>query len=86
MANATLTRHAEIRFKQRGIRDEVMDCLERYGQIYDQSGGATRIFLPRHGARRAIKDLKRMIRAMESARGITVICNGETILTAYRDK
>jgi len=62
MASVTLTKHAEIRFRQRGIREEVLDCLEKFGEVRAESGGITKIFFSRRSAKRAIKDLKKSIR------------------------
>lgn len=86
MANAILTRHAEIRFRQRGIRKEVLDCLEKHGETRDESCGATRIFLSKRNARRAVKDLKKVIRVIEHGSGVTLMADGSVVITGYRKK
>jgi len=86
MTHVTLTKHAEIRFRQRGIREEVLECLERFGEARDEPCGATKIILPRKRARRAVKDLKKVIRALEHGCDITLLDDGCRVITGYRRK
>ncbi|HFQ89730.1 MAG TPA: hypothetical protein ENK27_06595 [Desulfobulbus sp.] len=81
-----LSRHARIRFRQRGIRDEVVDCLYRFGRMAPAPGGIERVYLGRRESRQAVRELKKVIRILEHAGDITILDGGECIITGYRKR
>lgn len=65
---------------------KVLDCLEKFGEVRTGSGGITQIFFSRRSAKRAIKDLKKSISAIEHAGRITVMTDDCRVITGYRKK
>ena len=80
----TLTRHAELRFKQRGIGNHTLNCLLKYGEVNNAPGGAEIITLPSRIAEKEICILRKEIRRIERSRGMVVIQKDGCILTGYR--
>ena len=81
-----LTRHARKRLTQRGIKAESISCLEKFGREEKTQCGLTRIDLPRRQAKQVIRDLKKTIRTIEHAAGVTVLVDKNKIVTGYRNK
>ena len=82
MTGYILTRHAETRMRQRGIRERdvslILACATR---IDDETW-----LLRERDARRAIEDRKREIQALERLAGCKVVARGESVVTAYRSR
>jgi hypothetical protein len=71
-----LTRHAEIRCQQRGIRPDVVDTLLAYGRR-ERRHGADVCFMDRDAHRRAERDLGRETYARLSDRLRTYLVVGD---------
>lgn len=80
---AMLTRHAEIRCQQRGIRPEVVDTLLAYGRR-ERRHGADVCFMDRDAHRRAERDLgrKTYARLSDRLRTYLVVGDDEQVITA----
>lgn len=76
-----ITRHADVRMNQRGIRRELVALTLQHGsQIGD------RIILGRKEAGKRLEELKRETKALEQVLrkgGVTVVCDGATLITTY---
>ena len=82
MTDCTLTRHAETRMRQRGIRErDVLLILAHATRIDDETW-----FMYKRDVRRAIKERKQEIRALERIAGCKVVARGESVVTAYRSR
>ena len=82
MTDCTLTLHAEIRMRQRGIRERdvplILTCATR---IDDETW-----VMRDRDARQAIEERKREIQALERLAGRKVVVRGESVVTAYRSR
>jgi len=80
MNTLTLSNHAKVRMRQRGLRrtdlDLVLRCASEIGEdVY---------FLSRKDAEREISRRKREIQALERLRDHKVVVADETVVTCYR--
>jgi hypothetical protein len=64
-----MTDHAQTRFRQRGINEQVLDYLIKYGDTKHAPGGALRITLTKRNASKLISALKKEIHKIERAQG-----------------
>ena len=87
-----LTKHAKIRKQQRGIKDETIDLLFKYGKFKRQKGGTGVLVFPRkvkssiEKKHLKIKNLKNAY-AVITAKGKRVtIENSDVITVGYRYK
>ncbi len=78
--NPTLSRHAEARAQQRGIRESDIPVIIAAGTpVSDDS-----VFLMARDVDREIQRRKREICALERLRGCRVVIEGQTVVTTYR--
>lgn len=77
------TNHAKTRLRQRGIREEVMFYLQKYGKTSFAPGGAMKISITRRDINKIIGDLKKEIRWIEQSCGVIVIEKNGKVLTVY---
>lgn len=80
MNNLALSKHADRRMRQRGLRladlDLMLMCASEIGEdVY---------FLSRKDAEREIQRRKREIQILERLRGQKVVVADETVVTCYR--
>lgn len=78
--NITLTRHAQTRMRQRGIRESDIPVIVAAGTPIDDDS----LFLLAQDVDREIRKRKREIGALERLRGCRVVLAGETLVTVYR--
>jgi hypothetical protein len=78
--NPTLSRHAESRAQQRGIRESDIPVIVGAGTPIDDDG----VFLLARDVDREIQRRKREICALERLRGCRVVIDGQTVVTIYR--
>ncbi len=78
--NHTLSRHAEARAQQRGIRESDIPLIIATGTPVDNDS----VFLLARDVDREIQRRKREICALERLRGCRVIIAGEMVVTIYR--
>jgi len=78
-----ISKHAKVRFRQRGIRNDLVNYLLKYGKEMHAPGGAVKIHLTRRDANRIIGNLKKEIHWLERANGIILIEKEGNILTGY---
>ena len=81
-----LSRHASMRMQQRGIPESAIDIIAIHGRVVQERNGAERIYLGRKESETIVRELKKMIREVERARGGSVIVNYDKIVTVYKDK
>ena len=78
------TKHSIKRKSQRGITDFQLSLLEKEGSIKRAPGGIEKLVLRKKDAQDAISMRKKEIQALSKISGLTVIKDGQTILTVYR--
>ena len=81
MSTIILTRHAEKRMRQRGLRNSDIDLINQCASLI---GGD--LFLSRKDVARAIHRRKQEIQALERLSGTKVALAGETIVTCYQSR
>jgi hypothetical protein len=80
MKDLTLTRHAELRMRQRGLRDSDLSLL--FCAATPLGGDA--YLMTNADAEREIAQRKREIQQIERLRGLKVIVPGDVVVTIYR--
>jgi hypothetical protein len=80
-----MTSHAIARGQQRGIMNDVLQVAYRLGKITNAPGGALIIFFGNKEYNRAIKELKKQIKILERAKGLTLIISDDTLVTTYKN-
>ncbi len=78
-ADLHLTRHAEVRMRQRGVRERDLDLMIEHGTLTDDG-----VLLTRRDAAAAIGEHRRAIAQLERLKGTAVILDGATVLSVYR--
>ena len=78
------TGHARKRGQQRGFSRFTMEIIERIGRPERAPGGATIIHLGKRESQEAIDELKRAIKAVDRARGGSLVINGGSLVTVYK--
>ncbi|HPE70593.1 MAG TPA: hypothetical protein PK018_00240 [Candidatus Competibacter sp.] len=78
--NTILSRHAETRAQQRGIRESDIALIVAVGTPVDDDS----IFLKERDVEREIQQHKRIISKLERLSGCRVVLGGETVVTVYR--
>jgi hypothetical protein len=78
--NTILSRHAETRAQQRGIRERDTDLILRIGTPID----AESVYVLDKDVDREVRLLKRQIDAVERLRGIRAVLAANTVVTVYR--
>lgn len=82
----SLTKHAIIRLRQRGIREEVMFYLQKYGETSFAHRGAMKVSLNRRDKNKLVGDLKKAIRRIERSGDVIIIEKNGRVLTGYHKK
>lgn len=75
----TVTHHAEVRSKQRGIRPKDVDLILAHGTECEDG-----VLLTDADVLRAVEQRKREIQHLERLRGAAVVHSGGKVLTVYR--
>ena len=86
MAKWLYTENGQIKFENRNIKGEVLKCLKKFGRVSVTPGGLTQIFLSRRQAKKAIEDLKKVIRQIQHTKGVTVLESNRSTIINYRNK
>ena len=76
----TLTRHAEARIRQRGLRESDLALIVAAGTPVDGDG----LLLLAQDVEREIRRRKQEIGTLERLRGCRVVLAGEAVVTVYR--
>jgi len=76
----SLSRHAEVRAQQRGIRESDIQVIVAAGTPVDHNS----VFLLARDVGREIQRRKREICVLERLRGCRVVIEGRTVVTIYR--
>ena len=79
--------HAITRQQQRGIPNDVMDIVLKFGAQSNRPGGALGYFITKADAARLVGKLKKVITLIERAKGVEVIQShhDETITVYHRN-
>ena len=77
--------HAQVRAKQRGIPNHYVDIILQYGTAIRRPGQAFEIQIRKKDKNRIIRELKRLINAVEnsSKKALIVDRDMETVITLY---
>ena len=81
MSTIVLSRHAEKRMRQRGLRNSDIDLISRCGSLIGED-----LFLSRKDAAREIRRRKQEIQALERLSGTKLAFADETIVTCYQSR
>jgi len=84
--NIVLTDHARTRFRQRGIKGEIVTYLYKYGKISFATGGAMEVDLTSRNKKKILHELKKEMRWIEKASRVKIIEKDGHILTGYHKK
>lgn len=76
---ARITRHAEMRIRQRGIAPGALDILRQFGETVDDG-----FVLTDHAIDEGRRALRAQIELLEKLRGIALIEVGGAVVTLYR--
>lgn len=79
-----MTHHAEIRCNQRGLSNDVLDIIQKFGRIIHAPGGVEKLFFGAKEHQHAVSELKRTIKLLDRAKNGTLIVAGENIITGYK--
>ena len=79
MMSLHITRHAEARMSQRGIRNRDLDVLLDHGTDIGQD----RVMLLAQDAERVIGNLKKQIARIQRLKGKVIVVSEGTLITAY---
>ena len=79
MISLHITRHAEIRMSQRGIRNSDLDVLLAHGTEIGQD----KLMLRTRDAEKAIGNLKKEIAKIQRLTGKVMVVSGDTLITTY---
>ena len=79
MKNLTVTRHAETRMSQRGIRSSDIDLL----LVYASEVGGDRLMLRAKDVDRAVSELKRLIATLQRLKNKVIVIAEGSLVTAY---
>ena len=79
MTSLHITRHAEARMSQRGIRNSDLDVLLDHGTEIGQD----RLLLRTRDAEMAIQDLKKRMARIQRLTGKVIVVSEGTLITAY---
>lgn len=82
MKAPVISRHAETRMNQRGLRHSDLSLILRCGSEV----GDDVVFLSHHDADKEICRRKQEIQMLERLRGQKVVVAGDTVVTCYRSK
>jgi len=78
------TSHAINRMQQRGLPDFIMGIVEECGRMEHAPGGVYRMFLGKRDIHELRHKLKRVIQMLDKACGVTMIIDGDTLITTYK--
>ena len=81
-----LTKHADLRMRQRGIKDEFIKYAEYFFDAEYERNQCYKIFLPKKRAVREAKMLRKMADIIEKHAGTELIVDStaSTLITTYR--
>ncbi len=79
-----LSKHAEIRSRQRGFSSLYISLIEEYGRTVDAPGGAKKIFFGKKEYEVACHELKKLLQFLDKFNGSALIVADDNILTMYK--
>lgn len=82
MINLRLSRHADSRLQQRGMRIADLELLEQHGTLMTDG----RLIMTDADIARETAAMKRLIARFERLRGLTAIIADNLVLTVYRQR
>jgi hypothetical protein len=80
------TEHYQIRARQRGISEPLIELIYTYGRRFSRPGGAEAYVLGGKGVDRATKDIKRILQAVPKLKDVVLVTNGEPITVYHQTK
>ena len=80
-----ITRHAEKRQHQRGLSDFALKIIEQNGRWEKAPGGVIKVFFGNKEYQRTIGEFKKIIQFLDKIKGGTMIVDGSSILTVYKN-
>lgn len=79
-----LSTHAQIRCKQRGISDDIINILLRHGRESFAPGGSQKLLFGRKEYGHVVKELKHLMKVLDRAKDTAMIVNKDQIITVYK--
>lgn len=79
MTDLVLTKHAQARLQQRGLKLQDIELIGQYGEYVDKG-----ILMTTDAVDEALASLKRRMKRLEKLRGRLLITDGDTVVTIYR--
>ena len=78
------TIHSKRRTCQRGILNQHMSLLFKYGSVSRAPGGVQKVTMRRKDIEAAVSKRKKEIQMLSNLSGLTAILNDDKILTVYK--
>jgi hypothetical protein len=79
----TLSKHAEIRCRQRGIPEKYVDLIVQYGKPKYKPGGALEYTISKRDKNEIQRQLKKMITQLDKISNKAVLVADNSIITVY---
>ena len=79
-----LTKHANIRSRQRGFSEQMLEIILRCGREQLVKGGAVKISLGRKESQQIIREAKKLIQLVDKNSIASVIVKDDQIVTMYK--
>ena len=79
-----LTKHAIQRKQQRGFSDLALKIIEQNGKPLPCPGGGIKILFSKKEYQKTVQDIKRLLQALDKAKGGTLVTIDNLILTMYK--
>ncbi len=76
-----VTKHAQVRMRQRGYRGSDLELVFAYGTESQEA-----VVLTKSDVERGVRGLKRQIQALERLNGTAIVTAGEIVQTVYRPR
>lgn len=79
-----MTKHAQVRKKQRGFSDMSISLIQKFGRIENAPGGVITIIFDNREYQMLISELKQMIQLPDKAKGGRLVVANESIITVMK--
>jgi NAD kinase len=83
-----MTKHCEERAIQRGLTDSAIDMALKYGEVYEQKGGASLVKLTKRQRKALMKELKNLMRILNREQDMFLVVgdDGSLVTAGWQNK
>jgi hypothetical protein len=79
-----MSKHAQVRIRQRGISIAVLDVIWKYGRESFAPGGAVKYFFGKNECQYALYEHKGRIQFLDHLKGCTIVVIDGVVISAYK--